>query len=48
MFDLDNRVAEIADIWIERESGLSVEGIFRRTADFEAHFESCSGMTRRG
>jgi len=28
MFDLDNRVAEIANIWIERESGLSVKVIF--------------------
>jgi len=42
-FDLDNRVAEIADIWIERESGLSVEVIFCRTVDFEAHFKSPLG-----
>jgi len=42
-FELDNRVAEIADIWTEREGSLPVEVIFRRTADFEAHFEYLFG-----
>jgi len=27
-FELDNRVAELADIWSERKSGLSVKVIF--------------------